>query len=343
MSSRIANRRVSHRPSARHLSHGLSLIEVMVSLVIGLFLVIGATTVYVNSRRTADVDDSVARLQETARYAMSVVETDVRMANYWGLAKNSAAFVNKPTQAAASNPSTTLVSGTGAVDCGATYAIDVETYVDASNNAYNLACAADTAAVGSSDTLTIRRAGSNVAPLDGNRLQICSTRSQAEIIKGSACTGEIHDLNVNAYYVDEESDGNANIPSLRRKFLISTAAGPDFQDGEIIPGIEDMQVQLGWDSTGTSGTAVEYVNPGSAVLATGQVVAIRVWLLIRADTVDKEYQDTRTYEYGDRAIANGTTNDLSAAGAAAKAYAPGDNYRRLLVSRTFFIRNAIGT
>ena len=43
---------------------GFSLVELMVALTIGSFLIIGAVTVYVQSRNSYTVNETVARLQE---------------------------------------------------------------------------------------------------------------------------------------------------------------------------------------------------------------------------------------------------------------------------------------
>src|SRR4030095_10491485 len=69
----------------RHLLRGLSLIELMVALTIGSLLIIGAVTVYVQSRSTYRINETVSRMQENARYAMSLLEPDIRLANHWGL------------------------------------------------------------------------------------------------------------------------------------------------------------------------------------------------------------------------------------------------------------------
>jgi hypothetical protein len=122
---------------------------------------------------------------------------------------------------------------------------------------------------------------------------------------------------------------------------------------EIVAGVEDMQVQLGIDTGVTpTGVATRYVNP-NAVPVGAQIVAVRVWLLLRADAPEPGFIDTRTYEYGDRLIANGTVSTLNAVGSRGMAFQPsldGSNaltsikrYRRLLVCRTFQVRNALGT
>ena len=83
-------------------ARGLSLIELLVAVTIGGLLIFGATKVYVDSRATYEVNETAARLQETARYALSVIEPDIRMSNYWGLVKGASIVINQAPQTAAS-------------------------------------------------------------------------------------------------------------------------------------------------------------------------------------------------------------------------------------------------
>jgi hypothetical protein len=178
-------------------------------------------------------------------------------------------------------------------------------------------------------------------------LRVCSSRIGGVLVKdASGCAlppaGQVNDLIVHGYYVDRTAEGQAGVPALRRWALTEAA---EFQDDEIVAGVEDMQIQFGIDPTGTSGVATQYVDAvGPATLpATAQIVAVRIWLLVRSETQEQGFIDNRVYEYGDRLVATGKTNDLSAADAAGKAYEPKDRYRRLLVSRTIMIRNSLGT
>jgi type II secretory pathway component PulJ len=314
---------------ARTRAYGLGLIEQMVAMLIGLFLVIGATSVFVKSRKSAALDDAIAQLQLKGRHAMQLIEADVRMANFWGLSKDGAMVLNKPEQPLIANPSITLLDGTEAADCGKQFTVDVERYIEATNNSYPLptTCAARTGAATAADTLTIRRATRATGEINNKKIQLCSHRNYAEIIFGSVCDAEVHDLAVSFYYIDSQSQNDASYPSLRRKSLgvNSAGTGPGFEDNELISGVEDLQIQLGWDATGDTASATQYVNPEPLNLAAGQVVAARVWLLMRAQFPDTTYNNTQTYSYGDRVF---TAND---------------HFRRLLVSRTIYIRNAVGT
>src|SRR5207237_9621521 len=109
--------------SRRARTRGMGLIEVMVAMAIGLVLMLGATQVYVNSRGAYETSETVARLEETARYAMSVIEPDVRMANYWGLLKGASWIAGQASQTAAA--ATALAGATAATQCGTNFAVDL--------------------------------------------------------------------------------------------------------------------------------------------------------------------------------------------------------------------------
>ena len=130
-----------------------------------------------------------------------------------------------------------------------------------------------------------------------------------------------------------------------------------------MPGVEDLQVQYGVDLSGgagpASGAASEYLNAGATLTnlltsatAAAQIASVRIWLLVRSDAPEAGFTDDHIYVYGDRLLANGTTGDLTNVADNTKAYQPSlstDNsftgakrYRRLLVSKTIQIRNALG-
>lgn len=70
----------------RNLEKGLSLVELMVAMVIGLFLIAGVTKVFLDSKRTYSFQQALARVQENGRMAMEFIGRDVRMAGYSGCA-----------------------------------------------------------------------------------------------------------------------------------------------------------------------------------------------------------------------------------------------------------------
>lgn len=58
---------------------GLSLIEMMIAIVIGMLLTAGIITLFSNVSGTNKVQDGLARLQENGRFAMTTIDADLRM------------------------------------------------------------------------------------------------------------------------------------------------------------------------------------------------------------------------------------------------------------------------
>ncbi|MBT5219423.1 MAG: prepilin-type N-terminal cleavage/methylation domain-containing protein, partial [Woeseia sp.] len=82
---------------------GMTLVELLVTLAIGSFLMIGAVQIYSQSRQAFVINESIARVQETAQFAMDTVEADLRMASNWGLHSRGGAIEGRATIANA-NP-----------------------------------------------------------------------------------------------------------------------------------------------------------------------------------------------------------------------------------------------
>lgn len=64
---------------------GLTLVEIMVAMTIGLLILLAVTSVYVGSRHTFRTQEDNARLQETGRYAIEMIGRGVRRAGFHDL------------------------------------------------------------------------------------------------------------------------------------------------------------------------------------------------------------------------------------------------------------------
>lgn len=346
--------RVIAGAGSRRLERGLSLIELMVALVIGLFLIIGAVTIYTQSRSSYRAIEATARVQEKARYALEVLEADVRMANYWGL-NSRADYIVVDRDADPGQANLQAIDALAGVidDCGADWAIDLREYVGGSNNGYGAlaGCAPSVgSAVGNTDVLLVRRAA-NQRLVDANSLAADGLYIQTGRIKGTlfspsvTCSpmeqdcvpneyqppvSETHELAISGYFISDASTADPNQPSLRRKRLANGTTGANIVEEEVIGGVEDLQVQFGVDTDATpDGSADLFVNPGDAVLATRPVVAVRVWLRVRSDEPDFTFFDPAVYQYADMA-APANLSDLER------------RFRRVLVQQTIQLRNTRG-
>ena len=323
---------------------GVGLIELMVAMLIGLFLILGAVTVFNQSRNTYRASEGVARLQETARLAMDVIESDIRMANYWGMNNRADYIINRAGPSQPPPATFTAQQQTNVSLCGtaaSNWVINLDEYLGGSNNSYGLQCAASNYRAGS-DVVFVRRANeARPLALDPNRVYLQTSRIQGTLfVPNAGCVvptnpacipaaylppaSESRELEARAYYVSSQSTLRNDVPSLRRKrFASVNAALPAnaILDEEIVSGVEDLQVRIGVDTNGDSNID-QYVNPGG-VPGNAAVVSVTVWLRVRAEDRDFGHRDQTTYQYAD-----------------IPAVTPNDNYRRIVVSKTIHIRNS---
>jgi type IV pilus assembly protein PilW len=311
---------------------GVTLVEILVALTIGSFLMIGALQVYNQSRQAYVINESIARVQETAQFAIDTIEADLRMASNWGRHSRGTAIEGRSLLANA-NPNGIAAPGA----CGATWALDLSRPVTGDNNGYTLPCAAQGGVQANSDTVTTRRATVAVTPLQPGRLQVQTTRIQGELFDDGIvpatfdpAASETHDLLVNTYYVAASSNLIPGTPTLRRKSLQYVGGAAVIVDQEVAPGVENIQLQFGVD-VDADNTVDRYVNPDSQIInpaAAGfipgsRVITARLWLVVRGLTPEAGIEDTRNYTPGD--VDLGTYNDI---------------YRRMQVSKTILMRNS---
>ena len=312
---------------------GVTMVELMVALAIGSFLMIGAIQVYSQSRQAYVINDSIARVQETAQFAMDTVEADLRMASNWGQNSRGSSIEGRAIVGDANPLALVGIPGT----CGANWVLNISRPLEGTNNNYALPCAANGGAQANSDVITTRRATAAVMPLEAGRIQIQSTRIQGQVFNNGIVpaafdplVSETHNLLVNSYYVSADSALIPGVPTLRRKTLTVTAGAATIDDQEVAPGIENMQLQFGVD-VDNDNTVDRYVDPGDAIFNPADaafipgavVITARIWLLVRSISVETGLADNRDYEPGD--VDLGVYND---------------SMRRLLVSKTILLRNA---
>jgi type IV pilus assembly protein PilW len=63
---------------------GIALIEIMIALLIGAFLIGGVMGIFINSKQTYRMQEGLSRLQENGRFALEFLARDIRMSSYWG-------------------------------------------------------------------------------------------------------------------------------------------------------------------------------------------------------------------------------------------------------------------
>jgi len=75
-----------------HSQRGLSLVELMIAITLGLILVAGVIQVFLSSKTVYTTQQALSRVQETGRIAVEFLNRDVRMAGYMGCASRNTAM-----------------------------------------------------------------------------------------------------------------------------------------------------------------------------------------------------------------------------------------------------------
>jgi type IV pilus assembly protein PilW len=187
---------------------GYSLVELMVSLVLGLVIMAAVLSVYVGMGQSVRTEDALSRVQENARFALEKLSVDVRQAGFMGCVKDVNVLLNPAGvgYSAALYDLSRAVSGweyAGTEPAGTfSSASLVPTGVSVSN--WNDAAGADLDAqfrdlvVPGSDVLVIRRAdqklnvtATGVTPVNANTINLTSASGVAQdtIVLVSDCRG----------------------------------------------------------------------------------------------------------------------------------------------------------
>ncbi|HYW92150.1 MAG TPA: PilW family protein [Gammaproteobacteria bacterium] len=301
---------------------GLSLVELMVALVIGTILVGGALTLFVKSKASYRQNQQINAMQDVSRFSHHVLVADLRLAGFWG-DTNAAASIEG---SANFNPLSTAVAN----DC---YGYnDLGKIVEGSNNSdpyTGAGCIPSSDYQNGTDILIVRHAMPNkVTTTQKGEVYVRGTSSGGTLLvagvddPGSYPGGDVRPASMTVYYVRPYTNTPGdNQPCLRMKTLGVSGTTPTMADQEVASGVEQFQVQFGIDTSG-DGSVNEYVNPGN-VPSNATIVAVRFWLLVRADKPGQDYTNNLSYTL------------------AGNTYQYNDHYRRLLQVDTVQLRNAV--
>jgi type IV pilus assembly protein PilW len=313
---------------AFRLARGVTLVELMVAMSIGIIVIGAVVQLMVQSGYAHRHNDTLARLQERGEIALRHLARDITLAGQWGLVNRAGDIAGRATPAAP-NPSALPVP----TRCGDRFATDLEFPVAGDNNRVRWPCV--TQAQPRSDSLLLRFAEPAPATPQTGRLQLHTDLSGGAIVAdgrppaGLTAPTAIHDLAAMGYYVARTATLFPTLPSLRRMTLTRIAGRPALIDQEIAGGIENLQVELIIDTDGDR-RPDRIVHPDDAVLAarlTGgapaaRVLAVRVTLLIRSEDTFRRHRGAAS-----RQLADVTLAGLN------------DGHMRLQMSRTVLVPN----
>lgn len=97
----------------QHRSRGLSLVELMVALVLGLVLTFGLTSVYISSKGAFARQEQLSSVQQTVRAAFEYIASDARAVGHWGCYSGNSDAPTQPDIDAATVAGNFAIGATG--------------------------------------------------------------------------------------------------------------------------------------------------------------------------------------------------------------------------------------
>ncbi|WP_341902943.1 PilW family protein [Polaromonas sp. YR568] len=313
-----------------HSQRGMTLVEWMISLTIGLILLAGLTTLIARQSSTQAELEKSSRQIENGRYAMQLLQEDLQLAGYYG-EFSAVSTLTVPTTlpdpcsvAAADLSSAMPFSVQGYDSPGGTLPAE---FAACPLLAANHLDGTDILVVRRADTAVVSgalvpgqayfQAGLSASGLEFNRVISVATSTAVDTAvftlkkKDTLTTAALRKYLVHIYYVSPCSvpasgsvcsaantdDGGTSVPTLKRMELSVQGGATRFVTTPLVEGIEKLQLDYGFDTTG-DGAPDSYAKDAATVGAWADVVAIRVNVLARNNERTVGYQDNKTYTLG---------------------------------------------
>ncbi len=328
---------------------GLSLVELMIALALGLLVTLIAVFVVISQGRSREQNSAISEAQETARLAVDLLSAELAQsgffADFGNLRWRSEQVRYRGTATETTAPAVASDCTPGGISNAASFpnpamaAVPFRVlWTTRITGASPMGCIA--AANAGSDLLQVKRliVQELVVPgsEDPGRFYGFASFTQLLIYPGSnpapaaaVANGRRFPYAHSVYFVANDGDG---VPSLfRRTLRASGAAGnmADSDEGALLTGIERVRYLIGLDVNG-DGQPDRYVSSANMTPlmwddVNSRIVTVRLIVVARSSTVDPAYTEAVTFDMGD-----GTS------------FTPGaDGRRRVLISSTVAIRSLI--
>lgn len=318
---------------------GFSLIELMISILLGLILTVGVISVYIESKNNYQAEDELARVQENGRFALNLLKRELTLVGFYG--------GNLETDE--------MTPSTLTTDCSANWALDTSVPLDMINdfdpdasspttsiNGVVLGCLTPADIVEDTDVFSVKRTAGDYTLKNGSWNGTLTAAEQSQwylkvtgygesldwvyidngenFTSGVGAGSEIDywEYHVKVFFIRNYSGASGDgIPGLCAESL----SGDSITVECYVEGIEDIQVEFGID-TDADGVANQYKSsPTSVELETA--VSARIFILARSIDSVAGYTNTKSYTLGEKTIS-----------------AKNDGYLRRVFSTTVQMRNA---
>lgn len=315
---------------SRKLTTGFTLVELMIAITIGLILLAGVATIFVQNNRSFNEIDRANQQVENGRYALQIMADDLSNAGY--LAEFN---LNLITATPTTKPDVCSSDLTNLIEA---LPFSIQGYDDESAESKPTTCLSDIRE--GTDIIVVRRASNcaigdtgcdavvagapyfqastcgsstelsssdvtNFYKLDTNTANLTLHKKDCNPPTTTGTVAPYHRYLTNIYFIANNDKEGDEIPTLKRAEL---GAG-GFTIVPMVDGVENLQIEYGID-TDSSGTPTSYTadpdqfndckNTPTPPCTTywRNTVAVKLYLLVRSTTTSPGYSTDKTYNLG---------------------------------------------
>lgn len=299
---------------------GLTLIELMIAIVLGMLVIGAVAALYVNASRNFREDDQYARMLENGRFAMHFLGEDLQMANFWGYSLTPDRIKDANTTACNGQVQpfheTATEYGIQALDADLADPIPCESDEDKTSAMLLIKRVAGTSIADKGD------APDDYAPGEGSYLVV--SPKEARVV--TLASGDSVSITSNEWLWKFQSAiyfvTTGEPPELCRVRLDN---GSSDRRECLVRGVERMRIEFGIDLTGDDGIPDTFISDNESSLTTSAMQAAysaRVCLLLRSERELTGRDNSNEYNLCGELFT-----------------APGDGYQRRVFEKTFQLRN----
>jgi type IV pilus assembly protein PilW len=295
---------------------GLSLVELMVALTIGLIVSGAVATIFIQSKSSYTQNDEINYLQDNGRYALNMLASDLEVAGFFGgmAAPDTITFETDTTV------DNYLVGGSN-LECGpATYTInsvaswtyDASTPIGYDSDPSSTTVATNYPCVAGyqsgSDFLTVKRVRGNPATgsLANNTVYLYTDRSDGYFATNAVTlpsTMKAWEYYVHLYYLKDNT--------LKKMYLAYDSINHNYAmyETDMAEGIERFHIVFGIDGSSDTDTIPDYYTSTPTANELTSAVTARIYVLARGSQEMSGYTNAKTYQLGDLTVNYSSNSD----------------------------------
>ena len=312
-------------PSARR-EAGLSIIELMISIALGLMILTAVISVFVNASTARNEVERTSRQIENGRFAVELLSDDLRVAGFYGEMGIASLPATGALADAEHNPCSTTAANWGKA---------MNFHVLGYDNGTGVPACVPASLMAGTDVVVVRRVKTCVAGVDGCeaatsvkpylQVSLCETELAVKPyvigLQGTADFTQLHlrdcttsppgtvagrrQYLVRIYFISTDNGAGQPIPTLKVMELELKSGAIDMVERPLVEGIQNFNVEYGIDTDGDGTVDAYSTAPAAFVCGTctpesnwRNVLTAQFYILARNIDTSPGYSDGKTYRLG---------------------------------------------